>query len=100
MNRFEKKKELKKSLAVWIIFSLITILVIAIAPFKPVSNEKAVELAIQYQQKGYYCCGYHYEKTDGTCELVFRNKITNKEETIITDYETAEKIYKEYGDKK
>lgn len=64
----------------------------------PISEKKAVALAQQYQEQGMYCSGFHYEKGDNTCEVIFKDSQTGREKkSIITSYATAEKIYDEYG---
>lgn len=77
------------------------VVVIAILLFlnAPVSEKKAIELTHQYQEQGLYCCGYSYEKGDNTCEILFKEKQTNKiKKSITTSYSTAKKIYDEYGE--
>lgn len=103
MNRFEKKKQLKQKRMVWIVAIILIVAIYILGNItKPVSETKAIELSQQYLQQGLYCSGYHFERGDFTYYIVFRDKNTNQEkETInVADYETAEKIYKEYGYKK
>lgn len=103
MNRFDKKKEVKQKTIIWFItIGLIVIICVLGKILGPVSPTKAIKLAQQYQQQGLYCSGYHFEKGDLTCYVVFRDKKTNQEKKTInvSDIEIANKIHKEYGDKK
>lgn len=94
----KKRKTLKKAK------QIVAIVVVGIVVFflmsltGPISDQKAIALAETYCSQGLYCSGYHYDKGDNTCIVIFKNKHTKKAEKTITVREPiAERLYEECG---
>lgn len=95
MRRRKNKEQIKVR---WIILGIILFCFALFGLYftRPLTYQQAVEKAEIYKQAGFYCVGYHYNK-DGSCELVFRDRINISEKTIdVVDVETAKRINNEY----
>lgn len=95
MRRRKNKMQIKVG---WIILVIILgcIALFGLYFTRPLTYQEAVEKAETYKHAGFYCKGYHYNN-DGSCELVFRDRINICEKKInVVDVETAKRIDNEY----
>lgn len=95
MKRIKTLKKVKQIATIGVVVLVVLFLMSLTGP---ISKNKAIALAETYCSQGLYCSGYHYDKGDNTCVVVFRNISTNEiAKGITVDYMTATKIYDKYG---